>query len=150
MKKMFIMLVISLTIIGSFAGLGKAAPAEEPIPEPIGPVMYDNELKFCYFANTGDWWTGLAILNKSGASNTIRVAVYDETGTEAGSGVHTVDGGGLLVDTLPRLIETGEVPTRGSILIQGTSSFMVDKFTGNHASGGFSEIEKSSEGMILL
>jgi hypothetical protein len=153
MKKMVILLMFAFATVSLFTGFGQS---ESLIPElPVGPeipekppvvIHYDHYLTYCYFANTSSWWTGLAILNASGSSNIIMVTVYDTTGAQSGySSTHTLDANELLVDTLENLITSGTVPNRGSIMVEGTEMFEVDKFTGNSSTGGFSEIEKSSE-----
>ena len=145
MKKMAIVLVASLTLIGSLAEICLS----DPTPK-APPIIYDNRVDFCYFASNANWWTGLAILNVTGSTNDVRISLYNTAGIEVAWGTHALDAGELLVGTLDTLIESGTIPERGSITIEASYGFMVDKFTGNLSTGGFSEMEKSSEMMMLL
>ncbi len=134
MKKRVIVFIVLMVLVYWY-------PSSQVNTAPIR----DQLVLFSYFVDNTNWWTGLAILNYSNASNSMRIEVFDSNGVEKASGNFTVGSYDQRVDLIEEFIQMGTLPTTGYIVIEGTEQFYVDKFTGNlGAQGGFSEVEKES------
>ena len=92
----------------------------------------------------GAWITSLAINNLWDTTNIIMVACYDQDGVTTGTGTWSFSAFEMWPATLYSYIDSGYVPTTGSLAIYGTEPFLVDKFTMN-ITGGLGEVEKQSE-----
>jgi len=97
MKKLCILFTLLMVVVlfPSFSG-----KAEERLPDDgsktQAAITYTYCVTYPYYANTGDWWTGLAVLNDVTATSNFAVWVYDSSGSGGGGqaeiGIFTLDG----------------------------------------------------------
>ena len=138
MKRIVLVVVVLMALV-SWHSDSQAAPVQ----------VRDEMVLFSYYASNANWWTGLAILNYSNNNNSMRIQVFNSTGTEVASGNFNVGAYDQRVDLIQNIIQIGTLPATGYIVIEGSEDFYADKFTGNLGSqGGFSEVEKESDSFV--
>ena len=74
MKRIVLVVVVLMALV-SWHSDSQAAPVQ----------VRDEMVLFSYYASNANWWTGLAILNYSNNNNSMRIQVFNSTGTEVAS-----------------------------------------------------------------
>lgn len=67
--------ITGVEMFGSAQGIAALTPA----------ITAGFKLYFPHFASTDHWWTGIAVANTSGISNTVRFTAYNESGQKIGT-----------------------------------------------------------------
>jgi ABC-type thiamine transport system substrate-binding protein len=152
MKKLLTALVITLFIISiPFAAQAASykaleAKASAALGSRTALQVYHYGVVIAYYtAVSGEWWTGLAVYNAADSTNSLMVGCYDTTGAAVAVGTLTLEGNALSADLISGFMDSGTVPTRGSIAVFGTEDFMVDRYLGNTIGGGFGEVQLEAE-----